>query len=257
MLSYLKKIHELYWIALLGGKFDLAFGVMCKSVFQFNQLYYQILNRYSKNLTDNAIAIRSELRQSKRSYLDKNKKPIFKFPLFSEEPASETIDNLDSSILSILSTQARMPILELAQILKKPASTLAFRIRDLEKRKIIQGYTPHVRSKNYGMQSYRLLLFLENMNENSRKKLFNYIQENPFMILAIETVGEWNFEITLEVEGHEQLQEELSRLRNTFTENIRNVESLIMFDDDLVYDPYPLKKKEREFLLKTKHLNKS
>ena len=107
------------------------------------------------------------------------------------------------------------------------------------------------------MQSYRLLLFLENMNENSRKKLFNYIQENPFMILAIETVGEWNFEITLEVEGHEQLQEELSRLRNTFTENIRNVESLIMFDDDLVYDPYPLKKKEREFLLKTKHLNKS
>ncbi|MEK6964032.1 MAG: Lrp/AsnC family transcriptional regulator [Nanoarchaeota archaeon] len=253
-LDYLKNIPEIYWIATLGGKFDLSFGVMCKSIFQFNKLYYQILNKYGKNLTDNKIAIRSELRQSKRSYLDNNKKQVSKFPLFGEEPELEIIDSLDSNILSILSTQARMPIVELAQILKKPASTLTFRIRDLEKRKIIQGYTPHIKSQNYGMQSYRLLLFLENMNETSRKKLFNYAQENPFMILAVETVGEWNFEVTLEVESHEQLQIELSKLRNTFMGNIRNVESLIMFEDDLLYDPYPLKKKQRELLLKNKAL---
>ena len=61
------------------------------------------------------------------------------------------------------------------------------------------------------------------------------------MVLAIETVGRWNFEITLEVENHEQLQKEILNLRNSF-KNIKNIEFIIMFEDDLVYNPYPLKK---------------
>ena len=63
------------------------------------------------------------------------------------------------------------------------------------------------------------------------------------MILAIETVGVWNFEITLEVENHEQLQKEISDLRNAFSNIIHRLEFIIMFEDDFVYDPYPLNKK--------------
>ncbi|HLD34031.1 MAG TPA: hypothetical protein VJB66_04860, partial [Candidatus Nanoarchaeia archaeon] len=79
--------------------------------------------------------------------------------------------------------------------------------------------------------------------------LFSYANQNPHIILAIETVGLWNFELTLEVESQQHLQEEISKLRNHFSSIIKNVEFLIMFEDDLVYDPYPLKKKERKALL--------
>ena len=96
------------------------------------------------------------------------------------------------------------------------------------------------------MQSYRLIINLQNMDENIRNKLFAYAYENPHMILAIETVGNWNFEITLEVESQEKLQEEISALRSTFNTNIKNIEFIIMFENDLVYDPYPLKKHDRK-----------
>ena len=72
------------------------------------------------------------------------------------------------------------------------------------------------------------------------------------MILGIETVGEWNFEITLEVENHEQLQKQISQLRNHFEDTIKKIEFIIMFEDDLVYDPYPLKKQERKKLIQKK-----
>jgi DNA-binding Lrp family transcriptional regulator len=248
MIDSLKNIPELYWIALVGGKFDIVFGVMAKSVFEFNKIYYNILNKYGSYLVDNTIAIRTELRQHKRDYLIDKKADIFKPPHFGKEPKIEALDELDSKILSILSNNARMSVVDIAKILKKPASTITLRIKQMEKRKIIEGFTTYIKAQKYGMQSYRLLINLQNMDEQARTNLFSYVNTNPQMILGIETVGEWNFEITLEVENHEQLQDEISKIRSHFKDIIKKVEFLIMFEDDLVYDPYPLKKLERKSL---------
>lgn len=252
IIDYLSDIPELYWIAVIGGKFDIIFGIMAKSVFQFNKIYYQILTKFGNYLVDNIIEIRSELRQHKRKYLIEEKLKIFEPPFFGKEPEMEKLDELDSNILSLLSNNARMSILDVSDYLKKPASTISLRIKQLEKRGLIQGYSAYIQTQNYGMQSYRLLLYLQNMNEKTRSNLFAYVNSNKNCILAIESVGEWNFEITLEVENHEQLQKEISNLRNQFKDIIKNVEFIIMFEDDLVYDPYPFKKEERKELLKTK-----
>jgi Lrp/AsnC family transcriptional regulator len=249
IIEHLKSIPELYWIGLVGGKFDIVFGIMCKSVFDFNKIYYSILTKYGKYLVDNTITIRTELRQYKRDYLVASKPLRHSPPYFGKQPAIESLDELDSNILSILSNNARMPVMDLSRILKQPASTLSLRIKKLEKKGLIQGYWTYIRPQKFGMQSYRLLLYLQNMDEQSRARLFTCVNENPHMLLAIETVGEWNFEITLEVETHEELQRYISDLRNQFSSIIKKIEFIIMFEDDLVYDPYPLIKHERSKLL--------
>jgi len=250
IIAYLEGISELYWIALVGGRFDIVFGIMCRSVFQFNQLYYRILDKYGEYLTDTTISMRTELRQNRRGYLlDSDlhlQKKKSKAPYFGKEPTLERLDETDSQILSLLSNNARMPVVSLSEKLKTPASTISARIKGMEKRGVIQGYSAYIRAQQYGMQSYRLLLSLQKMDDYARNKIFAYAQENPKMILAIETVGEWNFEITLEVGSHEELQNEISKLRDRFSDIIKKLEFIIMFEDDLVYDPYPLRKKERE-----------
>ncbi|MBW2977638.1 Lrp/AsnC family transcriptional regulator [Candidatus Woesearchaeota archaeon] len=251
IIEYLTNVQEIYWIALVGGKFDIVFGIMAKRVNQFNKIYYKILTKYGNYLVDNTIVIRTELRQHKRDYLIEKKPDVFNPPFFGKEPDIEELDELDSNILSILSNNARINVVDLAGILKKPASTITLRIKQMEKRGIIQGYTTYIKAQNYGMQSYRLLINLQNMDEKSRTNLFSYVNSNPNMLLAIECVGEWSFEITLEVKSHEELQKQISKLRNSFKDIIKNVEFLIMFEDDLVYDPYPLQKQKRKELLKT------
>ncbi|MBI2632761.1 Lrp/AsnC family transcriptional regulator [Candidatus Pacearchaeota archaeon] len=249
ILNYLEKIPELYWIALIGGKFDISFGIMCKSVFEFNKIYYQILTKYGRFLVDNTIAIRTELRQYKKNYLVDGKNFISKTPFFGKQPEIEKLDELDSNILSILSNNSRRPLIDIAAALKRPPSTIALRIKQLKKREIIQGYSTYIKTQNYGMQSYRLFLYVQNMNEEERARLFSYINTNPHMILGIETVGQWNFEITIEVENQEELQKEIAQLRSEFKDIIKNIEFIIMFEDDLIYDPYPLKKNERKKIL--------
>lgn len=245
IIEYLKNIPELYWIALLGGKYDIVFAFMCKSINEFNKLYYQVLNKYGKHLTENTISIRTELRQYKRTYLSGNLSQ-FKAPVFGKEPQIIKLDKVDIEILNILSNNARISIVNLSKVLKKSQSTLTWRIKQLKDKEIIQGFSTYIKSQNFGMQSYRLLLNLEGMDEKTRSSLFEYVNNGQYMILAIETVGQWNFEITLEVENHLHLQKEILKLRNKFDKVIKHLEFIIMFEDDLVYDPYPLEKLKRK-----------
>ncbi|HLC93298.1 MAG TPA: winged helix-turn-helix transcriptional regulator [archaeon] len=240
----LKEFPQVYWIGLCGGRFDLSFGLMCRTIVEFNRLYYDFKNEYSESLSETAIAIRSELRQHTRNYLLADEKtraePSF---FFGQEPAIEQIDSMDSEILSAISTNARMPISEISSVLAKPAATISFRIKRLEERGIIQTYDTVVKVQQYGIQSYRLLLSLNKMDSALRKRLFSYAQENPRIWLAAETVGNWNFELVLEVESHVEFEKELSELKNLFGGAISGLEVLIMFDEDHYLNLWPFKKK--------------
>lgn len=246
IIGEIKKIPEVYWIALVGGRFDIAIGLLCESITEFNELHYKIRSRYASELQDSTISIRTELRQHKRNYLIDTPTPTFHAPFFGGKTKTADLDDLDEKILTRLAVDARIPTTKLAQVLDAPASTIALRMRKLERTGVIQGYWTYIRPHTFGMQSYRLLLHLENMDEKTRQNLFRYANDNPHALLAIETVGEWNFEITLEVESHEHLQSEISALRNAFPHNITKLEFLIMFEDDLIYDTYPFYKNERD-----------
>src|SRR3989338_6678514 len=114
IIEHLERMPSLYWIFLTGGKFDIAFGLLAKNVFQFNRAYYAILNQYGRHLVDNTIAIRTELRQHKRGYLANSKAEMIHPPFFGKDPDVEELDKLDSQVLSILSNNARLPVVEIA-----------------------------------------------------------------------------------------------------------------------------------------------
>lgn len=237
LIKDLKAIEEVYWIGLCVGKFDIAFGLVCRSVFEFNTLYRKILNNH--RLTENAIAIRAELRLTEHIHLQSQ---IKKETFFGREPSIEKIDPLDSKILSLLSYNADASILDLATLLHKPARTISNRIKRLEHKGIIQGYVSRIRTEAFGLQNYRILIALSYNNELLRNKLFTYASQNPCIWVAIETVGHWNFEIVLEVKNSQQLQEELIKLRNEFGSAIKQLDFLLMIDQDHYYDPYPFEK---------------
>ncbi len=243
IIEYLQSLGGVYWIGICGGRFDISFGLMCKSVFEFNRLYYDFKNLYSSHLSETAVAIRSELRQFTRNYLISDERMRLKPSLFfGKEPQLFEIDSLDSDIMSAIAPNCRRPITEIASLLGKPAATVAFRIKKLEQEGIIQGYDTVVKVQKYGVQSYRLLLTIDSMDEKERNRLFLYCQQNPTVWLAAETVGAWNFEIVYEVESHERLERELLSLKKIFGGMISKIEVLVMFEEDRYLRMWNVKK---------------
>ncbi len=239
IIEELKAHDRIYWIAEFGGRFDLAFAIMAKDIVGFNDMFGQLSTQYNDVLKDFTVAIRVELVQFPRDYLIGKRAVTRKAPRFGRRIESEKTDALDGLILKELANDARLPALELSRKIKRPFSTVSFRIKQLERREIIQGYGAQIRCQEFGYQSYQLFLSTHNMTRERRKDLFAYCQAHPNIVFFIETVGKWNFELIYEIECQKKLQDLIIELRTKFSDMIADSESIVLFDHYVKYNQYP------------------
>ena len=241
-IEHLKAHERVYWLAEFGGRFDLAFAVMAHDDFEFYSIFGKIKEKLHSTLGGWKVAIRMQLMQLPRSYLissERDQKAVA--PYFGKALGKEKLDDTDFSVLKAISQDARMDTIAIAKKVKIPASTVAFRLKKLQERKIIQGFSPQISCQKYGFQSYQLFLEVENLDEEKRQKILNYAQSSPNVVFVIETLGEWNFEIIYEVKDQKEFQVKVAALR-TALPWAGKIESGIIFDHYVKYDQFPLER---------------
>ena len=241
-IEHLREHERVYWLAEFGGRFDLAFAVMARNDFEFYSIFGKIKERLHGALGGWKVAIRMQLMQLPRSYLissERGEKAAA--PYFGKALGKEKLDEADFSVLKAISQDARMDTVTIAKKLKMPASTVAFRLKKLRERKIIQGFSPQVSCQKYGFQSYQLFLEVEDLDEEKRQKILNYAQGSPNAVFVLETLGEWNFELIFEVKDQREFQAKVAALRVAFPW-AGKMESGIIFDHYVKYDQFPLER---------------
>lgn len=238
IIDELKGQDHIYWIAEFGGKYDVAFAIMARNIIEFNELCTDIMSRHSEHLKDTTVAARVELVQFPRKYLLENHNKIF--PRFGTAIENIELDDLDREILGILAADARMPALQIAQQIERPVSTVSNRIKALENKGVIQGYSSLIDCSAFRYQGFQLFIQAQNLTKDSKRKLYGYCKENENIIFYIETVGKWNFEIIYEVASQKEFQELLIDIRSRFADIIRDVESIMLFDHNIKYNQFPL-----------------
>lgn len=238
VIEELKSNSNIYWLAEFGGKYDIAFAILAENIVRFNELYTEITTKHNEHLKDLTVAVRVELVQFPRKYLLDQQAD--KFPRFGKQIEQEEADDLDIRIMQHLAADARTPVLQLAQQIGKPVSTVSNRIKALENRDIIQGYSALINCYAYGYHAFQLFLSTQNLTKENKKRLYGYCQEHENIIFYIETVGKWNFEVIYEVESQKEFQELLIDIRSRFADIIQDVESIVLFDHNVKYNQYPL-----------------
>lgn len=222
----IKKHQNVSYLAKLGGKYDYVMGILARDILEFQQIVGEF-----DVVKD--ISVRVQLFHFSKSYLLNRKKAIVKMPDFGGRITVTQIDDLDKKILQHLATNARMNVVELARIIKSPASTIMFHIKKLRKNQIIVGFNGYIRCQSYGYQNHLITLSASRINE---KKLFSFCQQHQYITYLIKTIGKWDYEISIEVPDQKKLQEILSEIRENFPE--ANLNSVILFEE-LKYNLFP------------------
>ena len=132
-------------------------------------------------------------------------------------------DELDLKILKLLAKNARMPLIEISEKLKVPPRTIAFRMKKLEKNKVIQGYRVNINLTKIGYGYYKVNMILNDFKNYD--KLFEFANNHPNIIYFDRTLSDLDFEIDVEVKNRQELLRLLSEVKSEF--NIRNIEILL------------------------------
>ncbi len=238
LIKYLQSHPRISYLAKLGGTYDFLFGTLAKNILDFEQTFSEIMQKIGNHISNKEIATRVHLFHFSKNYLLNHKEPSSKMPHFGGEIQEVKIDLLDQQILTQMSTDARIPIMDFATKLKTPASTIALRLKKLQQKEVINGFFTFTRAQSYGFQNYVITLRFKRITPKEEQKLYTYCQQHPNITYLIKTVGKWDYEVSIEVPNQEFFQAMLSEIREHFSDILSEMEFYTIFKD-LKYNLYP------------------
>lgn len=233
ILNFLINEKNSFFVAEIEGPFDIGFSVWVRDIYEFEEFYLNFKKKYKQYIGKEKISIFTFAYHFHRSYLLEKKQSEVQTLSFGK---SELIkhDEIDLKILNLISSNARIPVIELSRKLNIPERTVAFRIRQLEKKKIIQGYRALFNLNLLGYEYYKVDFILKDISR--LKHLINYATLHPNIVYIDQTIAGSDFEFDLEVKNKQQFLQIINELRTKFPEirewsyfTVRKYNKLIYF----------------------------
>ncbi len=237
IIDYLCEHPRTYWVAKLGGAFDVLFGLQAPSVREFHSLYSEIYKEIGDKIGKSEISTRIQVSQFPRHYLIGRSRPKVKQRYAAFRSGGDRVQpgSTDIALLRVLARNARASLDELSERVSLSPATVRRRISEMEKSGIIQGYTAIVHPERLGFQIYKLLIRTRVKTAKSNEALFTFANSHTRTIFFSHVIAPWDFEVTVEVLGHEELQDIIADFRERFSDSISEIDIVITFDHFLKY----------------------
>lgn len=219
LIDWLVANKKVSYVAEGEGTFEVSFACWVKSIFDFEEVMVEMKKLFKQYILQEEMAIFTSAHHFHRAYL-LDKQQDIELPKYISKESVEKVDELDLRILKLISGNARMKLLDIASQLETPVRTVAFRMKRLEDKKIIQGYRMNFDFTMYGYEYYKIDLILKDTNRI--KELQAYAHQHPNIIYIDETVGGTDFEFDVELKDKNALNKLMKEMRIKFPE-IRRV----------------------------------
>jgi Lrp/AsnC family transcriptional regulator, leucine-responsive regulatory protein len=144
---------------------------------------------------------------------------------------AEKVDEADGAILHALYSDSRMSTATLAQMTGLVPEAVAYRIRRLEKKGYIMGYTAWFNPRALGKDYHKLLISFRNAKKEDEERFSRYCAENGSVVFINKTIGSWDMEVDILVDNNTQLHEFTRDLRTKFSGILGSYEYISVIED--------------------------
>lgn len=237
--EYLVNHRDVAWIVGCQGMWDYIVVVFPEDFESFEQFNVELNNKYGQYMGKKDIALVTRAYHFHSAYLLGEKKDLS--PLIYAGQPKEVIglDEVEQQILTILSKDARTPLVEISKILNLHPKTISYRIEKLRKLNVIEGYAMTLELDRIGFERYKVFLRTKNLSEKKEERFIQYSRMHPHIIYYSKSIGANDVELELVVEDSEQLRAIIAEIRNKFGEVIKGYETLKIYREfKLNYYPW-------------------
>ena len=231
IISYLMKHSNVLWIVDCGGRWDLIINFIAKNILQYDQFIKELKKRFPKQIQNYNVLTTVEISYFGRHYFTKNIREQNPPLYFGREIKIIETDKTDLKILSLLSENARMNSVQVAEKLKISPNTIILRIKDMKKKNLIQGFKPLLHLENTAYSAYKALIKFHNITDKREKDIFDYLRTKINVIGIIKIIGEWDFEVEFEVNSQQTMLDFMREFRDRFKDVINEFEVIPLFHE--------------------------
>lgn len=223
--EFLKNQEKIGWVVFCSGRWDCIFVCYVDDNYEFRKLIDDIVEKYGEFILAKEFLLESEYYIVNRKFLTKSHKKIISKV---GGKVNKMVDDLDIGVVKILTQNCRTPIIEIAKKLKVSSSLIINRIKNLEKKKVIQNYYIGLNLEKIKKEFCKSFVFLRNYTEQERKKLENYCLSHPNVTALTNLIGPWEMELEMEVDNFDEFHKIMNEIKEKFKRIIRSYEAIVI-----------------------------
>jgi DNA-binding Lrp family transcriptional regulator len=212
LFEYISKQKHVAYLASVEGYYDCMLLVMVKNslgMIKFQDEFMKLYGEYVQE-KDLVTFLTTHRFNSRFFYEGKEKKDKY-YPL---EIENYELDSLDRKILNIISSNARIPLIEIAKKLNVDHKVVKYRLNKLEKDNIILGYVASPNFNELGLTFFQINISLR--DSSVRKEVIEFFNSTNKCLFAIELLGKYDALAELHVGNQEELRKILDDFRVRF-----------------------------------------
>lgn len=225
LMQLLVQSPQTAWVAELSGEFSHTVSLFARDIVDVQRFLESLASAKCGALEEKAFAVRVSWSNFRCKYLWAGRSSVNELVRRSGSQP-QVLDALDARLLATLSTQGLLPNAKLAKLLDIAESTLSYRMKRLEQRKVILGYLYYVDAQQLGYQTARLLVYERHTQPDLSQQLQRFARAHPHITGFVHCVGSWDYELNLEVPNAKAVNEIAEQVQERFEKGVRTIRPL-------------------------------
>ncbi len=226
IIKYLIGQEAINWIARMDGAYDIGLTIRVHPVAELSLFLDDLRRRFYRFINRLVPAINIQVDFFAREYLTGATRKLESNASYSTPFKLVELDQTDLRLLEVLSKNCRLPATEIAKNVGVSAQTIQQRLQRLRREKIIKGYRLILNHSLVGFINYYVLINLNYRSQAQLEKFTAYCRALPHVNYFIKAVGEWDFELNVEVESVQQYRSMIMDLTRQFSDIVRDYQAM-------------------------------
>ena len=227
IINHFMESNSFQWVADLDIAYDFVVAMWAKSLKEFKDEVNQFLFRYGSFVQEKDESIGINITNlATRAVTNGKQVELIVGAEATKRPVQ--LDIPDTKLLTSLSQDARMPLVEIAERMGVSPATANYRIKKLQKEGVLKAFRVAIDYNKVGLTHFKLFLYLKDFSEKDLKKLQSYLKNEPSVNYIVEEMGVCDLDFEVLLPSYSELLGFMDKLRMNFPTIIRDYKVTIL-----------------------------
>jgi len=228
LLQYLSNQSCVVSIIECGGKWDLIIAFATKNASRFKKELHALMARFPKLIRNYSVLTTIVMHELGRKYLVDHSAHTGTI-IVGGDRDHMNVDRIDNKLMHDLYENPRTAYVHMAAKHKLTPKTVIMKIKNLETKGIIKGYSSVVDCGKYSFLAHKILIRYHNLSLEKEDELMKFCRQHKNVLRFSKVLGEWDVELDTETKDTLELQKICLTLRRHFGEIIKDMELCPVF----------------------------
>jgi Lrp/AsnC family leucine-responsive transcriptional regulator len=228
LLASLKKDKFVYWYGVAEGVWNIGITYFIKSNNDLFEIKNNLLTKYKDFIVDVKFTSLASVSTHEKTFLVNETSTL---KTFTEKTEDLELDEIGKKVLSLLYTNSKMNLAEIADKCSSTVDIVRKRMKDYEKQGIIVRYTIEIDYEKLGIEIYKAFVYLASFTKTDLKNLMTYFEKSKKIINIVKQIAPWDFELVIFTENFKDYTNVLSDLTKLNPKIFKKIETSIMSED--------------------------